>query len=65
MRSHWGVPSRAAATHSAEDKTEALIPEDIMPGIPQDPVRPADQNTAGKGYQLLMFHLDNPQHSPA
>lgn len=34
-------------------------------GFQQDPVTPADQDTAGKGYPLLMFHLDNPQHSPA
>jgi len=34
-------------------------------GFQQDAVNPADGETAGKGYPLLMFHLDNPQHSTA
>jgi RimJ/RimL family protein N-acetyltransferase len=29
-------------------------------GFQQDPVPPAEQDTPGKGYLLLMFHLDNP-----
>jgi ribosomal-protein-alanine N-acetyltransferase len=32
-------------------------------GFQPDGVTPADQDTAGKGYPLLMFHLDSPQAS--
>lgn len=34
-------------------------------GFQQDPVNPVDQDTANKGYPLLMFRLDSPQHSSA
>jgi ribosomal-protein-alanine N-acetyltransferase len=31
-------------------------------GFRRDPVLPADQETAGKSFPLLMFRLDSPQH---
>ena len=34
-------------------------------GFRQDPAFPTDQNATGKGYPMLMFHLDSPRHSPA
>lgn len=34
-------------------------------GFKQDPAVPTDQETAGKGYPMLMFHLDSPRHSIA
>ena len=34
-------------------------------GFKQDPAVPTDQDTAGKGYPMLMFHLDSPRHSIA
>lgn len=34
-------------------------------GFQQDAANPSDGEAAGKGYPLLMFHLDNPQHSTA
>lgn len=34
-------------------------------GFQQDRVTPAEQDTAGKGYPLLMFHLDSSQASTA
>ena len=34
-------------------------------GFQQHPVPPAEQDTAGKGYPMLTFHLDSPRHSPA
>jgi RimJ/RimL family protein N-acetyltransferase len=34
-------------------------------GFRQDGITPADQDTAGKGYPLLMFHLDSSQGSTA
>lgn len=34
-------------------------------GFRQDPTVPTDQDTAGKGYPMLMFHLDSPHHSTA
>ena len=34
-------------------------------GFTQDPAVPTDQDTAGKGYPMLMFHLDSLRLSPA
>jgi [ribosomal protein S5]-alanine N-acetyltransferase len=34
-------------------------------GFKQDPAVPTDQDSTGKGYPMLMFHLDSPRHSPA
>lgn len=34
-------------------------------GFKQDPAAPTDQDSTGKGYPMLMFHLDSPRHSSA
>ncbi|WP_104043208.1 GNAT family N-acetyltransferase [Arthrobacter sp. ZGTC412] len=75
---HHGYGREAAAalvqwlfTHCGVSTVVAAVYEPNIPsirllqslGFRRDPAVPTNQETAGKGFPLLMFRLDSPQHS--
>jgi len=57
---HRGISTAVAAVYEPNSPSIRLLQS---LGFRRDPVLPADQETAGKGFPLLMFRLDCPQHS--
>src|SRR5688572_28681452 len=57
---HCGISTAVAAVYEPNSPSIRLLQS---LGFRRDPVLPADQETAGKGFPLLMFRLDSPQYS--